>query len=505
MLKLRDYQQDAVDAIIRTARQGNHALACLPTGAGKSLIIAELCNKAKGRVLVVTHTRELVQQDAHEIQNLTGKKPGIYCAGLGEKDGTQPVTVASVQSIVRANVDPFRVIIIDEVHRLPKNKQGQYHKLINKSPHSIIVGVTATPYRLDGGLLYEGEDALFDSLCYDCKTRDLIDDGWLSPIVSYRGKSEADLSGVHSRGGEYINSEMSAQFELIATDTCNDIIAKSVGRNAVLVFCAGIRHALLIAQTLITMGEDVAYIDGTMSTTDRDNQLDRFRSGDARMLVNCDVLTTGFNQRNIDCIALLRATKSAGLYVQMVGRGLRKAEGKKGCLLLDYGHNVRRHGPIDDVTISVSTEGKKAQSKTCRSCGAECSLGTRFCPHCGGEFDIQEREITHYSEADDIDPLRALVEVWEVIDTTYHRHKKSNRPDSLRVKYYCGFGRLASEWICPEHDGYPARKASDWFTRRGVYCDTVSEALEKQDEIIQPKKITVQKSGNYWQVIGYEF
>ncbi|MDI9445650.1 MAG: DEAD/DEAH box helicase [Planctomycetota bacterium] len=505
MPALRQYQQSAVNAIVAKARQGASVLASLPTGSGKSWIIAELCRIATGRVLVLAHVKELLVQNADKIAQLTDKPIGLYCAGLGEKDATKPVTVASVQSIVRARPEPFTAIVVDEVHRVPHKKIGQYHAVFAHSPNAKIIGLTATPYRLDGGMLTEGDDRLFDEIVYEAKTTDLIEEGWLSPIVGYRGAHEADLEGVHTKLGEFVASEMQERFQIVAEDSCRDIVAKSAGRKAVLVFCAGIEHAKTIAGILASMGEPVAYVDGTISKAERAAELDKFQSGAARFLVNIDVLTTGYDHPGIDCIAILRATKSPGLYVQMAGRGLRKADGKTDCLLLDFGGNIRRHGPLDDVRAVKTWRQDIARSKTCRSCGAEVAIYLRTCPNCLAEFQIEEREIRHCREADDADPLSSPVETWPVQSVTYSRHSKPTRPDSLRVDYYCGMGRRASEWVCPEHDGFAKSKALRWFARRGVVCRSVDEALERQGEFVVPQTVSVSRDGKWWRILSYEF
>lgn len=504
-MPLRHYQQEAVSSIVAKARKGHNALASLPTGSGKSWIIAELCRIANGRVLVLAHVRELLVQNADKIARLTDKPIGFYCAGLGEKDATKPVTVASVQSIVRASPEPFTAIIVDEVHRVPHAKNGQYHAVFAKSPNALIFGLTATPYRLDGGMLTEGDDRLFDDLSYEAKTSDLIEEGWLSPIVGYRGAHEADLEGVHTKLGEFVAGEVAERFQLVAADTCRDIVQKSAGRKAVLVFCAGIEHAKTIRDTLSSLGESVAYVDGTIPKRERDSELSRFSSGAARILVNVDVLTTGYDYPGIDCIAILRATKSPGLYVQMVGRGLRLADGKKDCMVLDFGGNIRRHGPIDDVRSRKTFKRDMALSKTCRSCGAEVAIHLRVCPYCYAQFEIQDREIRHARYADDADPMSAIVETWPVESVTYARHSKPLRPDSLRVEYYCGMGRRASEWVCPEHGGFAASMAVRWFARRGCVCRTVDDALTHKAEFVAPQTVTVKKDGKWWKVVSYEF
>jgi len=504
-MNLRKYQQDAVNAILDSDPQ-KHVLVSLPTGSGKSHVIGELCKKLSGRILVVTHTRELVLQDTDKVRLHTGEQVGIYCAGLGAKDATSRITVASVQSIVRAHVEPFNTIIVDESHRIPHAKAGQYHALFRKSPQAQIIGLTATPYRLDGGYLHKGDGALFDSLVYDCKTGDLIEQGYLSPIVGYRGRIEADLDGVHTRQGDFVAGEQAERFELIARDTCEDIIRKAEGRKSIMVFCVTVRHATLIAHTLREMGQGVVLVTG--ESIDRDESIERFKRGLARFLVNIDVLTTGFNFESVDCIAILRATKSAGLYCQIVGRGLRIADGKESCLLLDYGGNIRRHGVLDDVAPdSGGYRSNMAMSKECPSCGAEVSRMAKSCKHCGHVFvSDTQREVKHYAQADDADPLRKQATVYNVSRVLYCRHRKDGKPDSLKVTYCTEGMQYANEWVCVEHSGYPQQKARQWFARRGMMMpETVTDALDTSASLLCPKRITTMRDGKFERVVAYEF
>lgn len=511
---LRDYQLAAVEAIWENLNR--HVVASLPTGSGKSHIIAEICKRAleyEGtHILIMAHVRELLEQNAAKIQAAIPDAPvGIYCAGLKQRE-LKPITVASVQSLARAKELPaYDLILVDEAHRIPHGKAGQYHAIFDRLPEAKICGLTATPYRLDGGYIHEGDDALFDDLVYDCPAGDLIAKGYLSPIHAYQGK-EADLTGVGTRQGDFIIDEMAERFcggDMIASSV-RDIRQKAHDRKKIMVFCCSIRHCQMILEELVRQGEEsVELVTGKTPKDERVQIIQQFRDGDLRILINCDVLTTGFDAPNVDCIALLRATKSPGLYVQMVGRGLRLAPGKESCLLLDFGGNVRRHGPIDSVAVVTEERSDPKEEKTCPNCKATVERTQRSCG-CGHVFTGEPRKITHDHEADDsADPINYRVSKYTVNEVRYRRHNKEGKPPSFKVTYVCREGFLPiefHEWVCLEHKGYAGTKAKMWFAHRGVFQmpKTVEQAIERSGELIKPHTITV-KHTKFPEIIHHEF
>lgn len=512
---LRDYQKACVDAI--WANMDKHIVASLPTGSGKTPVIAELvrrCLEFPGtHILILTHKRELIRQNAKTLgEHLPiSVDIGIYCAGLRSKEFRQ-VTVASVQSIIRADDLPkFEIIFVDEAHLVPKNETGQYHDLFAFLPDARIVGLTATPYRMDGGLLHEGKDRLFGTLVYEAKTGDLIKSGWLSPIRARAVASHADLAGVHLRGGEYKSDEMIAAMDHseITNAAVRDVLAHAADRKSVLVFCAGVEHARHVEDTFRKAGiASIATVTQETSMRDRDDATARFRDGSLRMLLNVGVYTTGFDAPNVDCIVLLRATKSPGLYVQMLGRGLRKCDNKKDCLLLDYGGNIELHGPLDMITSKNTKKGDgEPVVKTCPECASIISAGYAACPECGFVFPKQEKEEPkHGIVASMLDPIAAtIIRTLEVSDVDYCYHMgKDGKPDSMRVDYYIGLWDIISEWVCPLHQGFPRQKAQEWFARRGIVPmpKTIEECIRAANSAVYPGTIMVRKNGKYNEVIS---
>jgi len=240
-----------------------------------------------------------------------------------------------------------------------------------------------------------------------------------------------------------------------------------------------------------------------------------------RCLVNVNVLTTGFDAPNVDLLAILRATQSPSLYVQMVGRGTRLHEGKQNCLVLDYGSNVNRHGLIDDIRPKTPGKGEEP-IKTCPDCDSHIPIGVMICPDCGFVFESEPQPIKprHDSKAYDGALLKSQAprellksqaprealkeyEFLSVYYVKYSIHKKEGRPDSLKISYICGLS-TAYEWLCPEHGGYPTQK---YHARlRQMNCThapkTAAEALAESRGWPVPVQIKVKKYGDFLNVMG---
>jgi DNA repair protein RadD len=516
MKELRHYQRQAVDGLYDYWRRGKGAAPFVevPTGGGKSLIIAHVCRdvvEAGGRVLVLAHRKELVAQNSAELAEAWPGAPiGVYSAGLRRKELSAPVTFAGIQSIWRAADRLGRVdlVVVDEAHMIPRKSETQYGQLLaalrEASPDLRMVGLTATPYRLDSGRLDEGAGAIFDGCAYTIGVRRLIQEGFLAPIVSKGGVKKIDTSGVKKRGGEWIAGELqaAAMAEGLAEAIVDEVVALGANRQGWMVFSSGVAHAEHIAELLRARGVSVGVITG--ETRDRDEIIAAFKRRELRCIVNCDVLTTGFNAPHVDLIALARATESTSLYVQIVGRGGRICEGKENCLLLDYGSNVQRHGPIDDVRVVVQGGGDgtgEAPAKECPACQGLVATSARVCDYCGHEFPAPDRGANLNPEAYSGRVVGAGVPVaewWSVDGVSLARHHKPGKPPSLRVDYRCGLVSVR-EWVCPEHDGYPQRRYREWAAQVGVPAvDTVNEALAHVPRVAE---IRVIREGKYEKVL----
>ena len=402
MLTLRPYQQAAIDAIYGYfAGNAGHPLVVIPTAGGKSLVMAAFIEgvlKAwpDQRILVVTHVRELIAQNHAELIGLWRDAPaGICSAGLGRRDLGARILFAGIQSIHRRAYDVQRcdLVLIDEAHLIPAASNTMYRRFLDTlariNPQLKVIGFTATPYRTGSGMLHEGKGALFTDIAYEVSVRQLIDDGFLCPLVSKAAETRLDVCGVGSRGGEFIPGQLQAAVDLpeITQAAIDEVVRLGSDRRSWLAFCAGVEHATHVAEAIRARGFSAATIFGDTPKPERDRIIAAFKRGEIRALASMGVLTTGFNAPGVDLIAMLRPTKSTGLYVQMAGRGTRLAPGKADCLVLDFAGNVARHGPIDAVKPKRPGSGEgDAPVKVCPDCQSILATAVRVCPDCGHAF-----------------------------------------------------------------------------------------------------------------------
>jgi hypothetical protein len=263
---------------------------------------------------------------------------GIYSAGLKTRDTSSPVIVAGIQSVASKPyaLGAFDVVLIDEAHLVPLSDDTSYRKVIKalrtQNPHVRFIGLTATPYRLNTGLLHRGKNPLFTEIAYDVPVRDLIEQGYLCPLISKATIRRLDTTGVATRGGEYVAGalERAVDQEDVTNAIVDEMCRLFAGRNKWLVFCAGVQHAEHVAVALVLAGIAAAPVHGTLDPETRAARLRDFKEGKLRALTSMDVLTTGYDEPAIDAIALLRPTKSAGLYCLDEETQILTAKGWKG-------------------------------------------------------------------------------------------------------------------------------------------------------------------------------
>lgn len=526
MTDLRWYQAEAIEGIYSwfQANATGNPLVVVPTGGGKSVIMSEfvrgvLAESPNERILVVTHVKELIQQNHDALLRHWPEAPaGIYSAGLRKRQADARVLFCGIQTVYNKidQIEWADLILIDEVHLVPAKGFGMYRTFLNdlknRNPYVRMIGFTATPFRTDTGRLDRGEDRMFHGQAYSCDIVRLIQEGYLSPVVAKGTQARIDTTGVHLRGGEFIESELQAA----AMDGDNvpraveETIRRAGNRRSWLVFACGVKHAERVVEEFQSRGIETGYVLGSTSHGDRDETLRRFKRGEIQCLVNVGVLTTGFDAPMVDLIVLLRPTMSPGLYVQMVGRGLRTAPGKTDCLVLDFGDNVLRHGPIDHV--KVKEPGEKGDgtppARECPQCATLVGISAKVCPECGFEFAILAPERGKHgdkpAEADIIQGLAAdPFQRWQVSGVSYRRWVKEGKPHpTLRVEYHCGLAQNVSEWICLEHaeGSWAQRKAAQWWIDRGgrvpVPVD-INEALLRQGELDEPVEVVVRTTDKY--------
>lgn len=526
MIQPRDYQSEAVQSVYDyfTKGLGDAPLIVSPTGSGKSLIGALLMQRALvdfpgTRILLTTHIRELIVQDHKELMRLwPGAPAGIYSAGLGRRQAHAQLLFAGVQSIYRkaAAIGHVDLMLVDEAHLVGRNANSQYGRLISElrdiNPLMKIIGMSATPFRLDSGMLHRGKGAIFDGIAYDIPIAMLVERGYLCPLISKRPGTTFDLSGLHRRAGDFIESEMAARFatDEITSAAVSELIAAGRDRKAWLTFCINVDHAHKVRDEIRSYGISCETVTGNTPTAERDRLTRAFREGHIRCLTSVNVISTGFDAPNTDLLALMRPTASTGLYLQQAGRGMRLHRDKENCLVLDFANVISRHGPVDGVALpgeKQAGEGEgEAPTKACPECGEILLIAARECLDCGFEFPAPEPKIERTASTEAVMLYTAEDEWQNVQDMDVRRHRKAGSPDSLRVEYLIG-GRVVSEWVCIEHAGRARQSAVHWWQRNagGAIPETVGEALDRRAEIARPTQAVVVRDGKYHRIKRLSF
>lgn len=561
MIIPRDYQEAAHSAIWRFIHEKPHLnpLVIEPTGTGKSLQMAMLIWHLLSvypttRIISLAHVQELVESNWLELAGIWPQAPtGVYSAGLKMKEHRQQVTFASIQSVAKkaALFKHIDFVLVDEAHAISDNDTARYNQFISElrkaNPNLIVIGFTATAFRMKTGMLTDGK--LFDEIAFDLSDGEaflwLIDQGYLiRPVPKYPG-FQLDSSSVGIQGGDFDNraaSEALHDQNILeqAVDTC---IAMGVehNRQAWLHFCQSIEDAELVAEMFTHKGYPHEAVHSKRS--DRTEILEAFRRGELQGITNKDILTTGYNQKNIDLIGALRLTRSPGLWVQMVGRGTRPvyapgfetsqlqgrldaiaASSKQTCLVLDFVGNTERLGPINYPNIPKRR--KKGSSsgdmtRCCPQCDTWSHISVKICAECGYEFPPPERVRGEASEAalvagaDQVldlskQPPAPVVDVCGVHRMIVSRHAgKRGKPDTMKVDYFCGLEKF-STWLGVEHDenSFPRRKAEEWWSLHGGQGECpadIDEAVEVAGDMKRPKWIKVKKSGKYPEIEAYDF
>ena len=523
-MQLRPYQHDALESLNRYWGKGTRPLIVAPTGSGKSVLIAEFLRREieqmpSLRAIVVTHSQELVAQNSAKFVDIAPDiNPGVYCAGLNRHETDARVTFASIQSVYdKPHLwSPVNVLIVDEAHRIPTRDDSQYQTFIGGlkaiNPDLAVIGFTATPYRLDSGLLHEGEDALFDGIAYDTPIVPMVKDGYLAPLVSKGGTKPIDLSNVRTRAGEFASRdlEQAADVPDLVTSAVHEIMAYGHDRRSWLVFASGIGHAHSVAQCFRLNGVDTAIVTSATPTHERALTIARFRAGDIQCLVNVAVLTTGFDAPTVDLVALMTATQSCSKYVQMLGRGMRTHPGKRDCLVLDYGGNVERFGAVESAQPRrKGTDGRQRMPfKTCPVCHDHMPTGTRVCRCCGHTFERPDPKL--YREASSAKVYQGFdfsVPTWiQTDDVIIARHRKPMRPDSIKLTFLTEIGTV-NHWLTLDHSAQMQRFGRRYILKAGGEAQTVDEAMAEKDRWNTPSHVLVQRANGarYFRVLNFRF
>ena len=569
MYQLRPYQQEAVDRTLNYFRKKRSpAVIVLPTGAGKSLVIAELAKIAKGRVLVLAHVKELVEQNHLKYESY-GLHAGIYSAGLNQKDSAQKVIFGSIQSVAKANdafFSDFTLLVIDECHRVGLEPDSQYAKVITRlklnNKRICILGLTATPYRLGLGWIYNyalrgeiktQELRFFKHCIYDLPLEYMIRNQYLTPPVKVDiPVTSYDFSELTEAGRLYTMAQVEEllhkQRRLTPLIVKNIIdITDSYKRQGVMIFSSTVKHAKEIMESL-PQGQ-ARLVLGATELSERDQIVDDFKKKAFKYLVNVSVLTTGFDAAHVDVIAILRPTESISLYQQIIGRGLRLDTDKKDCLVLDYtgmGHSIFspeigekktasesvevqvpcpecgfvndfwglldedgellehfgrkcRGGQTNPDTYEFTPCGYRFRFKICNQCSAQNDITARDCSSCGSVLIDPDEKLKQARLSKDAHVFTPdSIEMLERFD--------KNGAPYLQVKYYDYDANHLAEMHYLNNQT-SLKKFNINFLRShmrkpelNLNIRSVSEVVKMQSHLRMPSFVIARKQGKFWKI-----
>lgn len=542
-MELRPYQEAAVAApydYFKSGKKGNPVIA-LPTGTGKSVVIGTFTHRTldrwpNQRIMCATHSKELVKQNAAKLRNIWPDAPmGIYSAGLNTYQTHYPITFCGIDSVAKkAHIFGHQdLLLVDEAHMVDWKEKSRYRMFIDglrrKNPKLKTIGLTATPWREGLGNIDDG-DALFTDRAYSKIGVDdfyeFVDNGWLAALHPLRTETTIELAGVSKSMGDFNQEELQAASnkDEITRAAIQESLQLAGDREHWMVFCTGTDHVDRAVQLLREAGISAMGVHSKQTTAQNDLAIQMFQDGHIRALVNMGVLTTGFDAPHVDYIMMLRATMSAVLWVQMLGRGTRpKPASNKynDCLVGDFAGNTKRLGPINDPLVprkKGTKGGGVAPVKTCPQCDTHNHTTAKFCQNCKYEFPPPQTKLEEVASSSELmrkkgskkaekpeDDGIPQVDVFKVDYTHYARHAPVGKPPMMRVTYTCGL-RMFSEFICIQHDGYARKKAVDWWKVRmpNSQCPTdTDEALEASVHFMSPSHIRVWHNKPYPQIMDY--
>ena len=565
-ITLRPYQQDALNAVLDAFQRQRSVLLEAACGAGKTILFSSIIRHFAEkyptmRSVILAHREQLVKQARDKLLKVWPEgedKVGMACkSACSTVELEKPVVIASPQTLAAriGSMPPVQLAIVDEVHRLPPaDRKSQYGGLMEALrgyyPEMRLLGVTATPYRLNHGYIYgdkcrHPEQNWFSDLAYKVGIYDLQAQGFLVPLKLYIA-DEPDLSdvGTSSTGDWNIDELAEAMSKSVHVNSAVEAVQRYASdRKHIVVFGVTIEHAEVLRDVFREAGYSTVAVHSKMPKAERDAALYAFDRGDVQVVCNVGVLTEGWDCTSVDCMVMCRPTKSAALYCQMAGRGLRLHEGKTDCLMLDLSGNYAEHGRPEEPRVKMGRESgegdgswecpechfvNEPKDRVCASCGyerPEPEPEMRDCPHCRfpfpanklvcphcGQVRSQRKAVELHEVKRDIDLLPKLVEIaFEPVVNADFVSRKGNAMIEIRllvseggglpfqVNDYLDFDGTAGEWSrCRAHQKW-MRLASTNPPR------TLSEAKERISELNFPPRVLIKrdKTGKYWNVAGW--
>ena len=538
-MELRAYQQNSIDGLYswwqKHAGIADCPLLVLPTGAGKSVVIAELVRllfdtwpESHPRTVVLVPSKELAEQNADKLMRILPShiRVGYYSASLGRKQPDADVIVATIGSIAKSAhlLGNIRCVVIDEAHLVNPDGAGQYRQFLNDLARYCVfrvVGFTATPFRGNGVWLTDGDEPLFTGIAHETPVSELLQAGYLSPLIRPIDaiQSRIDTSGISTSNGDYNIGQLSDRVSDYLPAAADEACTLAADRHKWIAFLPTVANAEAFAELLNQRGIPTLVVCGDTPKKEREQRIASFRRGEVRCLVTVLALATGFDVPDVDCIIWLRPTQSPVLYVQGAGRGLRIAEGKQNCLWIDFSDTTERLGPVDG--IRGRKRGRKkleavAPFAVCGECGNQVRPASSLeCPDCGAILREPEPEEARAASNAAImaHQVQPKINTYPIDRVSYARHQKPGSPESLRVEYWCGLRIVAREWVCLNHQGFARAKADRWWARRNpdsfnFIPGSVDQAFEWLDdgfELRKPESITINESGKYPEIVNYQW
>jgi len=475
MITLRPYQTQMVEAFAKALARFERVIGVAPTASGKSIIIAGIAKRyldknPDHRVLILTHMGELLLQNESKLRGLGIKSTGVYCAGMGRKETTRQVTLASRDSLGRnpSACGHFQLVIVDEAHLVGEEDATLYQRIFVCIQPRFIVGLTGTPWRADNGLVY-GKGKFWQACADRIEMEAIRDAGYLAPyVLPPITRTLIDTSSVKVTAGEFNSKQLTivSSAETVVRACVSEWWMQAQDRRSTLFFCCSRAHAEVVVRVLAEYTHSIAYLDGTTAKGEREHLMNAAKGGGYRAIVNVGVLTTGVDIPVLDCICFLRATQSVSLYVQMAGRGLRVCEGKTDCLMLDFAGNFERFGPIEhprppkgkskidvsDIEAMLAAEGADllpgtAPVKSCPACDHSMHAAATRCENCGHVF------FNHGSQTMTSAEL-AQAGIYQLM--SIHGEESVTRKGAacFIVEYRTECGKDYKEWLFPKTPGY---------------------------------------------------
>ena len=511
------FQKLAINVGLKGWRQKQNTLLSLATGAGKSLICGEIAGAVAtfgARSLIITPNSDLLLQDYGAFQRqFPSVEASLCCSKIGHRDTSARVVFATPGSIVRKSLPEFSLIIIDEAHRLGSRASSMLQKICaeakKNNPNLTVIGLTATPFRLDDGPLADGN--IWAQIDFEIGYVELLKLGILAPLVGPLDASpayEMDLQGLRKSCGDFSEKDLITRFDKsdVTNSIANDLCRFGANRKSWLIFCVGVGAAEKMANSLKDRGVAAAFVSGETPVLERIAILDAFRKGQLRALVNVEVAREGFNAEGVDLVGLCRPTMSAALHCQQIGRGARKSPGKRDCLILDFAQNIKRLGPINALNIQCTGPAKEPTHRQCASCGFFSAPRAKTCESCDAEFPVVARPKSEKSlqlKADrNASPVtgqeirKIPPNAFRVTNWRFAVHRKVGSPDSLRIEYFVQGYRFksTSQWIAAWHPkGWGGRSAWADLLREGASrilprnaqdaCELAPSLLKRPDYI----------------------